>query len=75
MGCCIRTGTHLALDLPKIFWKLLVGETVDENDIEETDHQLVETLRMIKDIPNEEMFQQLEEYSEPITWTFNTSDG
>lgn len=53
----------------------MVGETVDENDIEETDHQLVETLRMIKDIPNEEMFQQLEEYSEPITWTFNTSDG
>ena len=75
MGCCIRTGTHLALDLPKIFWKLLVGETVDENDIEATDHQLVETVRMIKDIPNEEMFQQLEEYSEPITWTFNTSDG
>ena len=34
MGCCIRTGTHLALDLPKMFWKLLVGETVTDSDIE-----------------------------------------
>jgi hypothetical protein len=29
---------------------------------------------MIKDIPNEEMFEQLEEYTEPINWTFKTSD-
>ncbi len=29
MGCCIRTGTHLALDLPKMFWKLLVSEKIN----------------------------------------------
>lgn len=60
MGCCIRTGTHLALDLPKIFWKLIVGEDVGEPDLEEVDHQFVDNLRMIRDIPNEEMFKQLE---------------
>ena len=52
MGCCIRTGTHLALDLPKTFWKLLVSEKVNDSDLEETDSQLIETLRMIKEIPN-----------------------
>jgi hypothetical protein len=41
MGCCIRTGTHLALDLPKIFWKLIVGEQVADVDLEEVDHQFV----------------------------------
>ena len=41
MGCCIRTGTHLALDLPKIFWKLIVGEQVGDVDLEEVDHQFV----------------------------------
>lgn len=56
MGCCLRTGTHLALDLPKMFWKLLVSEKVTDGDIEETDYQLMETLKMIRDIPNEEMF-------------------
>jgi hypothetical protein len=29
---------------------------------------------MIRDIPNQDMFAQLEEYYEPIRWTFRTSD-
>ena len=75
MGCCIRTGTHLALDLPKIFWKLLVAESITDADLEECDNRFFETLKMIKDIPNKEMFDQLEEYSEPVTWVYTTSDG
>lgn len=26
MGCCVRTGVHLTLDLPQMFWKQLVGQ-------------------------------------------------
>lgn len=52
MGCCLRTGTHLALDLPKLFWKLIVNEKITDADLEEVDHQLLDTLKMIKDIPN-----------------------
>lgn len=24
MGCCIRTGVHISVDMPKLFWKSLV---------------------------------------------------
>ena len=30
---------------------------------------------MIKDIPTEEMFLELGEYTEHLTWTYTTSDG
>ena len=56
MGCCIRTGTHLALDLPKMFWKLLVAEHITDADLEETDNRFIETLKIIKDMPTKEMF-------------------
>lgn len=26
MGCCIRTGTHISLDLANFCWKLIVDE-------------------------------------------------
>ena len=25
IGCCLRTGVRLSLDLPPLFWKLVVG--------------------------------------------------
>jgi hypothetical protein len=34
MGCCIRTGAHIALDLPRIFWKSITQEQITDADIE-----------------------------------------
>ena len=41
MGCCIRTGVHMTLNLPTLFWKLLTGEHVLFSDFEELDDGLV----------------------------------
>lgn len=35
MGVCIRTGVNLALDLPPLFWKQIVGEKISPKDLEE----------------------------------------
>jgi len=37
MGCSVRTATHFTLDLPGIFWKQLVGESVSSEEIDEVD--------------------------------------
>ena len=37
MGMAVRTGVKLALDLPSIFWKPLVGEEVTRQDLEAVD--------------------------------------
>ena len=37
MGCSMRTGAHLALDLPIIFWKQIVGQDISNADLEEID--------------------------------------
>ena len=52
MGCCFRTGGHLALDLPALFWKAITREEVTDADLEEVDIQLVSLLRMLRDCPS-----------------------
>ena len=37
MGVCIRTGVHLTLDLPAVFWKPLVGQRMGFEDLMEID--------------------------------------
>ena len=37
MGMALRTGVKLALDLPSLFWKPLVGEEVTKEDLEAVD--------------------------------------
>lgn len=32
MGICIRTGAKMILDLPKVFWKQLVGQKINIDD-------------------------------------------
>jgi other hect domain ubiquitin protein ligase E3 len=39
MGCCVRTGTRLTLDLPSFFWKPLVGMNLRFDDLKEIDEQ------------------------------------
>jgi other hect domain ubiquitin protein ligase E3 len=52
MGCCFRTGGHLALDLPTMFWKSITHEEITEQDLEEIDSQLISMIRMLKDCPS-----------------------
>ena len=47
MGCCIRTGTHLCLDLPAIIWKQIVGEPLDITDLNEIDKFVVGTIDFV----------------------------
>lgn len=46
----IRTKKPLALPLAPLIWKLLVGEPVSVEDLEDTDCMYVQTLRSIRDI-------------------------
>lgn len=48
MGCCLRTGAHIALDLPQVFWKLLTHDQVYDSDLEEIDEKFVEMAKMIE---------------------------
>ena len=66
MGCSVRTGTHLTLDLPMLFWKQLVGQKVEFEDLEEVDESL-------KDLVN--IFQNYSrvQFEETIMETFSTT--
>ncbi len=62
MGCCIRTGVHLTLDLPVLFWKQLVGQEVNMSDMEEVDKGFIDFIKYLRLCDNEQDF--LENYSE-----------
>lgn len=49
-GVALRTKKPLALSLAPIVWKLLVGESVQIDDIEDVDILYVQSLRGIRDI-------------------------
>lgn len=49
-GIAIRTRKPLPLPLAPIIWKLLVGEPVTIEDLEDTDSMYVQSLRSIRDI-------------------------
>ena len=53
MGCCIRTGTHISLDLASFCWKLIVGEEVKNADYDEMDRQLFEQIKLIANCQSE----------------------
>ena len=47
MGVCIRTSTNLAIRLPSLVWKQLVGQRLTIDDIEEFDDGIVTELKEI----------------------------
>lgn len=47
MGCCMRTGVRLSLDLASIIWKQIVREPLSLGDLEEVDTSVVGMLRYI----------------------------
>lgn len=74
MGCSIRTGAHLALDMPLMFWKQIVGEDVGILDVEEIDKRLVDYARNLETCPGEAVFEEIEE-DDPVYWVATLSDG
>lgn len=74
MGCCFRTGGHLALDLPTMFWKSITHEEITDQDLEEVDTQLVSMIRMLKDCPSEDALIEATDATNggPLTWTYRT---
>ena len=61
MGCSVRTGTHLTLDLPTLFWKQLVNQNISLEDLEEVDKPLTDLVRFMdectKDVFEESIFE------------------
>ncbi|XP_076258464.1 putative E3 ubiquitin-protein ligase HERC1 isoform X2 [Rhynchophorus ferrugineus] len=49
-GVAIRTKKPLAIPLAPLIWKLIVGEPITVEDLEDTDYMYVQTLRSIRDI-------------------------
>lgn len=47
MGTCVRTGTHLTLDLPQIMWKQLVNQEITLDDLEEIDRPVFDMIKFI----------------------------
>ncbi|XP_017786874.1 PREDICTED: probable E3 ubiquitin-protein ligase HERC1 isoform X2 [Nicrophorus vespilloides] len=52
-GVAIRTRKPLALPIAPLIWKLIVGDTVSIDDLEETDSMYMQSLRSIRDIHTE----------------------
>lgn len=50
MGIAIRTKDYLALDIPSIIWKLLVGETPTREDLEAIDLFQIQSLEKLRNI-------------------------
>lgn len=50
MGIAIRTKDYLALDIPPIIWKLLVGETPTREDLEAIDLFQIQSLDNLRNI-------------------------
>jgi len=47
MGCCIRTGVKLSLNLPSVIWKQIVREPLSLEDLEEVDASVVGVLKYL----------------------------
>jgi hypothetical protein len=49
MGCSVRTGTHLTLDLPTMFWKQLTNQPITIEDLEEVDKPLTDLIKFVNE--------------------------
>lgn len=61
MGCSMRTGTHLTLDLPGLFWKQLTHQNITIEDLEEVDKPLTDFIKFMgecsKEVFEEKIFE------------------
>lgn len=56
MGCSIRTGAHLALDMPQMVWRQLVGQDISMSDLEKVDERFCDFITHIQECPDEQSF-------------------
>jgi hypothetical protein len=54
MGVCVRTGSNLMLDLPKVIWKRIVGQKFELDDIYEVDLRFIEKMKTVLAAENDE---------------------
>ncbi|KRX02870.1 HECT-domain-containing protein [Pseudocohnilembus persalinus] len=62
MGVCIRTGVNLALDLPPLFWKQIVGEKITPKDLEEIEQSFQNISKIIKTSSKESLEQEIADF-------------
>ena len=67
MGCCVRTGTRLTLDLPSFFWKPLVGINLRFDDLVEIDNPAAEMLKFMESAPPELFEESFENFSTKLS--------
>ena len=75
MGIAIRGDYTLPFSFPTLIWKLLLGKTIVQEDLTETDHlcvQAMECLRALSEVDTEPDMILLESYTTTLTdGTFN----
>ncbi|KRX01353.1 HECT-domain-containing protein [Pseudocohnilembus persalinus] len=57
MGTCLRTGVHLTLDLPKVFWKQMTNQEIEFQDLVDVDMQLMNLKKLLEN-STQEMFEE-----------------
>eukprot|EP01012_Entosiphon_sulcatum_P007478 TRINITY_DN1380_c0_g1_i1.p1 TRINITY_DN1380_c0_g1~~TRINITY_DN1380_c0_g1_i1.p1 ORF type:complete len:4328 (+),score=573.68 TRINITY_DN1380_c0_g1_i1:948-12986(+) len=67
LGGCLFSGIPLALDMPALIWKLLVGSPVDLSDLEEVDNAFVVALTQALANPVEHSTAIMEYLNEEFT--------
>jgi hypothetical protein len=70
MGCCIRTGVRLNLDLPAWVWKPLVGDPLTRVDLAAIDYATAEILKYVDGCDEEKFVATMDE-----TFSTTLSDG
>ena len=55
MGCAFRTKVFLSLNLPTLFWKKMVGQSVSEDDLEEIDIGLIQMVKYCRTCNSEDL--------------------
>jgi other hect domain ubiquitin protein ligase E3 len=61
MGICIRTNTNLAVNLPSLVWKQLVGQRLSMDDIAEFDEGIITELNGLLNATEDEFENQFSE--------------
>ena len=67
MGCCVRTGTRLTLDLPSFFWKPLVGMNLRFEDLAEIDAPSAKMLEFMESAPPEVFEESFENFTTKLS--------
>ena len=63
MGCCVRTGTRLILDLPSFIWKPLVGQNLRLEDLQSIDYPICEMLKLVESASPDLFEESFENFS------------